>query len=263
MLALIAGGGGLPRRIAKAQSTPPLVCAYEGSLPDGLDPDTTFRLENFGTLLAFMADHGVTQVCFCGGVTRPGFDPSKLDALTLPLVPQFQKALAAGDDGALRVLVDILETAGFSVVGAQDVAPDLMATADVLGAVAPDDAIQKAAARAAAVVAALAPLDVGQCCVVGQGQVWGIEAIGGTDHLLATLPAAVTNARAILFKGPKPGQSLLVDMPTIGPATLEAAHKAGLAGVVIEAGGVILMEPERCVSLADTLGLVLWARPAA
>ncbi len=260
MLALIAGGGGLPRRIADAQPTRPMICAYAGAAPDGLDPDMTFQLETFGTLLQAMAVRGVKQVCFCGSVTRPGFDPAKLDAATLPLVPQFQKALSCGDDGALRVLVEILENAGFSVVAAQDVAPDLLARPGLLGTLKPDAQMHIDATRANAVIAALAPLDVGQCCVVGQGQVFGIESIGGTDHLLATLPEAVRSASALLFKGPKLGQSRLVDMPTIGPATLEAAARAGLAGVVIEAGGVIVLEPDRCARLADDLGLVVWVR---
>jgi DUF1009 family protein len=262
MLALIAGGGGLPQRVAGSQAVAPLICAYEDVPVQGLTPALTFRLETLGSLLKSLQDQGVTRVCFCGSVPRPRFDPSKLDAQTMPLVPLFQKALAAGDDGALRVLIEIFEQAGMTVVAAHELAPDLLAKPGVLGAQTPDTAMEQDAARAEQVVSTLAPLDVGQCCVVGGGQVFGIEAIGGTDHLLATLPERVKTSRAILFKGPKPGQSRLVDMPTIGPATLEAAHRAGLAGVVIAAGGVIVLEPARCATLADDLALVLWARAA-
>lgn len=260
MLALIAGGGGLPQRVAAAQSKPPVICGYEGVAVEGLDVDQSFRLETLGSLIKSLQDLGVTQLCLCGAVPRPAFDPSKLDALTMPLVPTFQKALGAGDDGALRVLIDIFETAGFTVLAAHDLAPDLLAVPGILSGKAPDAQMAQDAARAADVVATLAPMDIGQCCVVGGGQVYGIETIGGTDHLLATLPQKVKTAAAILFKGPKTNQSRLVDMPTIGPATLEAAHKAGLAGVVIEAGNVIILEPERCKTLADDLGLVLWSR---
>ena len=49
-------------------------------------------------------------------------------------------------------------------------------------------------------------------------------------------------------------------MPTIGPDTLRAAHAAGLAGVVVDAGDVIILEREDCVRLADEFGLVLWSR---
>ena len=177
-------------------------------------------------------------------------------------MPVFQKALAAGDDGALRALVDIFETAGFAVVAAHELVPDLMAREGVYSQRQPDAQMSDDAARGAALVHCLAPMDVGQCCVIGQGQVMGIEAIGGTDHLLSTLPARARGVDAILFKGPKSGQSHLVDMPTIGPDTLRRAHEAGLSGVVIEAGAVIVLEPEACADLAGELNLVLWARTA-
>jgi DUF1009 family protein len=69
----------------------------------------------------------------------------------------------------------------------------------------------------------------------------------------------------VLAKGPKPGQELRVDMPAIGPRTLERAAAAGLAGVAVEAGAVLLLERGETVRLADALGCALqgFARAAA
>jgi DUF1009 family protein len=96
--------------------------------------------------------------------------------------------------------------------------------------------------------------------VIGAEQVLGVETMGGTDHLLATLPAKARDMRAVLCKGPKKGQIREIDMPTIGPATIEAAHAAGLAGVIVDEGDVIILEAERCAALANHYGLVLWSR---
>ena len=96
--------------------------------------------------------------------------------------------------------------------------------------------------------------------MIGAEQVLGIEAMGGTAHLLETLPHHVRSANAILCKGPKAGQIREIDMPTIGPDTLRAAHRAGLAGIVVDAGDVIILERDTCVELADQFGLVLWSR---
>jgi DUF1009 family protein len=68
--------------------------------------------------------------------------------------------------------------------------------------------------------------------------------------------------RGVLFKGPKTGQDRRVDLPAIGPATFEGAVRAGLAGVVIEAGGVMLLDAPRALEVADAAGLFLWVRPA-
>jgi DUF1009 family protein len=116
------------------------------------------------------------------------------------------------------------------------------------------------AAHGARLLDALSELDIGQACVVGRLQALGVETFGGTDHLLQTLPEAAAGMSAILCKGPKRNQIREIDLPTIGPDTVEAAAKAGLAGVVIEAGSVILLDRAYTIARADALGVVLWVR---
>ena len=207
-----------------------------------------------------LAEHGVTQVCFCGGIDRPALDPAKLDDETRPLVPMFQTALAAGDNGALQIIKDLFEKTGFSVVGADQLLPELVAEQGVLSQAWPDAQMRKDAARGEAVLAGLAALDIGQACVIGAQQVLGVEAIGGTDHLLQTLPERSRTMRAVLCKGPKQGQIREIDLPTIGPGTIEAAHRAGLAGVIVDEGDVIVVDPQETTALADRYGMVLWCR---
>jgi DUF1009 family protein len=79
--------------------------------------------------------------------------------------------------------------------------------------------------------------------------------------MLRSLPEGVAAAQALLVKSPKAGQDLRADMPAIGPDTVAAVAAAGLAGLVVEAGRVILLEPEETVRRAEAAGLVLWSRP--
>jgi len=51
-----------------------------------------------------------------------------------------------------------------------------------------------------------------------------------------------------------------IDMPTIGPDTFQATARAGLKGIVIYAGGVLVLHRARCTALADEHGLVFWSR---
>jgi len=203
---------------------------------------------------------GVTGSGLCGAVDRPRLDPAALGAETAPVVPLLMQAAGQGDDGALRAIMGLFEQTGFAVRAAHDLAPDIVAPPGVLSEAWPDAQMRADAARGAAVLAALSPLDVGQAVIVGQGQVLGIETMGGTDALMAGLPDVPQRASAVLVKGPKIGQDGRADMPTIGPDTLKAAAAAGLAGVVVDAGDVILLEPEACAALADSHGLVLWSR---
>jgi len=59
----------------------------------------------------------------------------------------------------------------------------------------------------------------------------------------------------VLAKAPKPIQETKVDLPTIGVATLQRAARAGLAGVVGEAGRLLVVDREAVIATADELGL--------
>lgn len=260
MLALVCGRGALPARVAAGQETPPLICVLKGFAPDGLVADISFRLEHLGSLFAQLKARGVTDVCFCGAIERPPLDPGALDAETLPLVPVMMQAMGAGDDAALRAVMGLFEARGFTMRSAQELSPDVLAPEGVLGAVDLWDELHADVAQADAILAALAPLDVGQGCVVGSGLVWGIETIGGTDHMLSTLPDGARTAQAVLVKLPKQGQDKRADLPAIGPETIAAAVAAGLSGVIVTAGHVILLDPEETVRRADQAGLLLWSR---
>ncbi|KIN72280.1 LpxI family protein [Sulfitobacter guttiformis] len=256
-LAVIAGRGDLPALVVGATHVPPLICGYEGIELSGVTADMNFRLETLGTLLLELGKRGVTQVCFAGGLDRPALDPSKLDSQTAPLVPMFMQALQHGDDGALRVVVELFEKAGFAVLGAHEVAPDLLAQGGIYSALEPDAQMRMDADVAAHHIKAMSPQDKGQACVVAAGKVVAMEDVRGTDEMLASLGQV---AGGILFKGPKEGQSRQIDLPSVGPATLEAAWRAGLRGVVIDAGDVLVLHPAECTTRADAYGLVLWAR---
>ena len=133
----------------------------------------------------------------------------------------------------------------------------------MLGRSAPDAAARADIARGAAVVRALGSVDVGQGCVVQQGIVLAVEAIEGTDAMLARAAGlARPGPGGVLVKLVKPGQDRRADLPTIGPATLRAAAAAGLRGVAFEAGGTLLTDREGCIDAADASGAFPDRHPA-
>ncbi|MEM9437004.1 MAG: UDP-2,3-diacylglucosamine diphosphatase LpxI [Pseudomonadota bacterium] len=288
-LALITGAGDLPALLAKRQAERPFVANLAGHAPTGLDPDLTFRLEELGGTLAILRESGVTDVCLVGKVSRPQVDMSALDPETRPLMPKLVAAMARGDDAALRAIVDIIEGTGLRIVGAHNLAADLLPPPGVLVGTLSEEA-QRDAARAAEIVVAMGQADIGQACIVSGGQALAVEALPGTDWMLRSLTVETSTSAALsdpfgmaadwlsggapkplrdptlpvgglLFKAPKPGQELRVDMPTIGPATIAGAVQAGLDGVVVEAGGVLVAERETCLRIAGAAGLFLWVRP--
>ncbi len=264
-LALICGTGALPALLARAEGAP-LICAIDGVAVEGLDVDIAFRLERLMPFLDRLHDEGVTRVAFAGGIRRPALDPALFDPATAQLVPKLLPAIQAGDDATLRAILALYEESGFTVLGAQDIAPDLVPGPGVLGCHAPSDADRRDAARAAQIVAALGAADVGQGAVVAQGLCLAVEALPGTDAMLdfvaatgAGLRPNPKGARGVLYKAPKPGQERRMDLPALGPETVRRAAAAGLAGIAWEAGGVLLLGREAVEAEAEAAGLFLWA----
>ncbi|MDX8349056.1 UDP-2,3-diacylglucosamine diphosphatase LpxI [Cognatiyoonia sp. IB215446] len=294
MLALIAGTGDLPPALVARLPERPLICALQGFDP-ALPVDIRFRLEHLGTFLQTLQDAGVTRICMAGAIRRPEIDPSAIDEGTKPLVPRVLAALGQGDDGALRIVISLLEEHGFEVLAAHVIAPDLLPGPGVLTKAPPLDQHRKDAQAGEACVAAMGTVDQGQACLIRRGQVVASEGADGTDAMIAAYAKGATpqgdddffgivsdaatsafdgltslmvgepldksaGADTILFKAPKPDQDRRADLPVIGPGTAQGIVKSGLAGIVIEAGGVMVLEPEQVVSILDAGGAFLWVR---
>jgi len=266
MLALIAGKGGLPVALAAAlgaSARPYRVLALEGFVPD-LPEVEVFRVEDLGKVLADLRTQGITEVCFAGAMQRPPIDPARLHPLSVPLVPRLMAVLQGGDDRLLREVIAIFEDAGLEVRGAHEIAPGLLAPEGAIAGEA-DAQARADATRGAQILGAIGPLDIGQGCVIANGQCLGVETLQGTDALLGfvarTRGAVAPGPGGVFVKRAKPGQDLRIDMPTIGPDTIRAVAQAGLRGIALQAGHVLVLERAEVARLAGDAGIALWGMP--
>jgi DUF1009 family protein len=268
-LGLIAGGGSLPVEIAEhcqRSGRPLFVIRLKGFAGGGLEPyaGAEVGLAELGKCFKALKRAGCQAICLAGNVARPDFAALMPDLRGLAALPAAIAAAAKGDDALLRFLVGEFEKEGFAVEGAHEVMDDLGVAAGLLGRVAPGPEHAADIAQAMAVARAVGRLDAGQAAVVCRGLVLALEAAEGTDAMLARvaeLPEAVRGrpgaALGVLAKAPKPAQETRVDLPTIGPATVEAVARAGLAGIVGEAGGLLVLDRDAVIALADDLGIFI------
>ena len=255
MRAILAGMGALPGLLLQACEA--RVVAFKG-VPVDVPVNIHARFEQLGTLFDTLRDEGVTEVCLAGAMSRPPLDPVAFDPFTASKMPVLMAAMGQGDDALLRAVIGVIADAGFTVIAAHEVRPDLVASAGVL---AGEVMGANDTARARAVLDALGPLDVGQSVVVAKGQVIGVETLQGTDAMLAFVGESAPNSGGVLVKRPKPGQDLRVDMPAIGPDTIRNAARAGLKGIEIAADNVLLLDRDAILEACVQTGLSLWAGP--
>jgi DUF1009 family protein len=256
--AIIAGAGALPGLLLAAG--PAHLVVFDGVEVStaATAPRIPARFERLGALFDDLRAAGVTELCLAGAMRRRALDPAMLDSTTLALAPRLMAAQGHGDDALLREVVSVFEAEGFTVRGAHQWRPDLCARQGALhGAALPEGD----AARARAVLAALGPLDVGQAAVAAKGQILGLETLQGTDAMLRFVAETAPGSGGVLVKRAKPGQDLRVDMPAIGPETVARAAAAGLSGIELQAGHVLLLDPAATRAACADHGLALWAVP--
>lgn len=267
-LAVIGGSGALPGLILAARPDAHLVCIDGAGCTHDAAHMIPARFEQMGALFDAMRAADVAEVCFAGAMQRPPLDPSKLDAVTMAAAPKVMAAMQGGDDGLLRAVIALFEEHGFTVRGAHEIVPDLVIGAGALPGT-PQDRLSRDnardATRGAEILHALGEADVGQACVVAGGICFGVESIQGTDALLRFVADTRAGLRpergGVLVKRAKPGQDLRVDMPTIGPATVDAAVRAGLEAIVLQAGCVLVVDRDEVVQRAAAAGLCIWGGP--
>lgn len=263
-LGILAGGGDLPGRVAaaaQAAGRPVFLVGFEGfAEPPVLAPypHDFARLGAAGRILALLRGHDCRDLVLVGPVRRPSLLSLRPDAEGTRLLARIGRAAFAGDDGLLAAIVRVLGEEGFRVLGAHEILTEALGPEGLLTRTAPDADAMADIRRGVAVARALGAVDVGQGCVVQQGIVLAVEAIEGTDAMLARAAGVRRpGPGGVLVKLVKPGQERRADLPTIGPATIAEAAQAGLRGVVFEAGGTLLAEREATVAAADAAGLFL------
>jgi len=267
-LGLIAGGGDLPLQIARhcvETGRPLFVVRLRGFADPSMDtfPGEVVGLAEVGRCIRVLKAAGCEAVCLAGNVARPDFAALKPDLRGMAMLPRLALEARRGDDALLRAVLDEFRKEGFAIEGAHEVRSDLVLGAGVLGRHAPDAAHQADIRRALEIARRIGELDIGQGAVVCDGLVLAVEAQEGTDAMLRRVAEEVAPAlrgeagrrRGVLAKAPKPIQETRVDLPTIGPATVRGAARAGLAGLVGEAGRTLVLDREGLVALADELGL--------
>ncbi|MBM3487386.1 MAG: LpxI family protein [Alphaproteobacteria bacterium] len=263
-LGIVAGGGALPAALiaaCRAEGRPVFVLALEGQAEPGAAIETAphawLRLGEAGRGITLLRDAGITEIVLAGRVRRPSLTELRPDRWTARVMAKVGWSVF-GDNALLATLVREIEAEGFRIVRPEAILAAILATSGTYGRHAPDPIAMRDIERGAAVVRALGTLDIGQAVVVQEGLVLGVEAIEGTDALIGRCAAlARTGPGGVLVKLAKPGQELRVDLPTIGPTTVERCAAAGLRGIAVEAGRTLVLDRGATVAAADTRGLFL------
>jgi DUF1009 family protein len=274
-LAIVCGGGALPFAVADAvaaRGRRAVLFAIKG----WADPDAVagyrhrwIAIGQLGRLRRLIAQEGCSEMVWIGTVLRPALRQIRFDLATLRVLPRVLAGFRGGDNHLLTMLGRIFEENGLTLVGAHEVAPEILVREGALGRLKPGARDRADIATGLSVLAAVGPYDVGQAVVVADNHVLAIEAVEGTDNMLARLAELRLKGRVraklgtgVLVKAAKAGQDRRFDLPSIGPQTVAGVKQAGLAGIAVVAGDVIIAQPQQVALAADAANVFVAGVPA-
>lgn len=263
-LGIVAGAGELPLQIARACERSGrafhvvAIDEFAAPVPQTM-PHARHKISKLGASLKTLKRTGCKDVVFAGKFERPhGRVKLRPDWGGIVFLVRYLAPLGRSDDSLHRAFAHFLSRHAFRVVSPLDADPDLAARKGCLTAHEPTPQQRSTFAGALRLAKSHGATDEGQAIVVADGEIIAREGRTGTDAMLAALPH-LANRNAILVKAMKPNQLSTIDPPAIGESTVVNAAKAGLAGILVEAGRSVIVDEPRVRLRGDELGVFVFA----
>lgn len=237
-IALVAGALDLPfftRDALRRARWDVFVVGLKNFVNPELQPDMTVRLGNGGRAIREFKRRGIKKMVFVGALGHPNLSDLRPDLWTFMTLMKILKH-QRGYDSMAVALNKVLESQGFEIVAAQDLAPELaFENAGVQTKTKPTNADKKNIERAIEVSHTIGAADIGASVVVDK-QVIAVEAAEGTAKMLervVDMRKHKKKSSGVFAKMTKPGQDLRIDIPAIGVDTVNAVADANLHGIVV------------------------------
>ncbi len=273
-LALICGGGSLPLAVADyvaARGRGVVLFPLHGAATPGKFgpyPHHWLYMGQVGKFLRLARAAGCRDLVLIGSLVRPSVWDVRPDLRMLMALPRVYAAFRGGDNHLLTNLGRLIEQYGFRLIGAHEVAPEILVPQGQLGSIPVSDSARADIAFGFDYLRTAGPFDIGQAVVVADKHILAVEAAEGTDAMLVRVAEMRASGRVravagkgVLVKAAKSGQDRRFDLPSIGPLTIDGVVRAGLAGIAIAAGDSILAEPERLLQTADRANIFIIGVP--
>jgi DUF1009 family protein len=271
-IGLIAGNGTFPflvLRAARQLGHEVVVVAIEGEAFPALEPlaaelgGATLRwisLGQLGRCVETLRRAGVSRAVMAGQVKHVKlFTDVQPDPVMLAVLARLD---TKNTDALIAAVAGVLQDHGITLMDSTSLLTDLVARPGVLTARAPDEAMRQDFAFGYRMADALAGLDIGQTVVVKDRAVVAVEAMEGTDRVIARA-GSLAGAGTRVVKVGKPKQDMRFDVPVVGVATIDAMRAARASALSIDAGTTLILDGSRFVSAADAAGIVVVGRARA
>ncbi len=271
-LGLIAGNGRFPflvleaARAAGHQVT--IIALKEEAFPE-LEAEAAqapvaaihrVSLGKLGTWVGLLEKAGATHALMAGQVKHTKlFSDIVPDLTALSLLTRIK---SKNTDAIIGAVGDFLRDRGMELIDSTAFLTPLMARPGVLTARAPSDDERADLEFGYRIADVIAGMDIGQTIAVKSRAVVAVEAMEGTDQVIARA-GQLAGAGVSIVKVAKPNQDMRFDVPVVGVATIRAMQAAGATVLSVDAGKALMIDGDAIVAAADAGGIAIVGRPGA
>ncbi len=268
-LGLIAGNGRFPFLVleaARAAGRPVTVIALkEEAFPDleaaaARPPAADFHwvsLGQLGTWMKILEHAGAAEAVMAGQVKHTKLFSDIVPDLTA--IGVLMKLETRNTDAIIAAVADALKARGITLVDSTALLAPLLARPGVLTRRAPTEEEQHDFAFGYGVADTIAGLDIGQTIAVKASAVVAVEAMEGTDAVIARA-AELAGAGVRIVKVAKPKQDMRFDVPVVGVSTIAAMERAGATALSVDAGKTLMIDGQAVIDAADAAGIAIVGR---
>jgi UDP-2,3-diacylglucosamine hydrolase len=268
-IGLIAGNGRFPFLVLQGARSlgrgVTVVAVKEEALPEleeaarAADAEIHWvSLGHLGTCIKILKAAGVTEAVMAGQVKHVKIFSGIVPDLTLLSV--LTKLRSRNTDALISAVAEVLRGEGIELLDSTAFLAPLLAREGVLTARAPDEAERADFEFGYRMADEIAGLDIGQAVAVKDKAVVAVEAMEGTDEMIARA-GQLAGPGTRMVKVAKPKQDMRFDVPVVGLATVDAMRTAGATALSIDAGRTLVLDGDRVYAAADAAGITIVGRP--
>ena len=214
-------------------------------------------LGQVGRCISIFKDAGITQALMAGQVKHNKVFSVVPDLTALSVL---RRAATKNTDAVISAVADVLKDNGIELVDSTAFLEPLLAREGVLTTRSPTADEQRDLQFGYAMADAIAGLDIGQTIVVKDRAVVAVEAMEGTDDVIARA-ARLAGPGVSVIKVAKPDQDMRFDVPVIGVPTIDALRDARAAVLSVDAGRSLVLDGGRVFDAANAADIAVVGRP--
>jgi DUF1009 family protein len=264
---LIAGNGRFPFLVLEAardQGLEVAVAAIKEETAPEIEGQASvvewMGVGQLGRLIRFFKRQEITHAIMAGQVKHHQI--FRLNALPdLRMVRLLSRLSLRNTDSLIGAVAEELAREGITVVDSTLFLGPLMAREGVLTDRAPDKDEMRDLEYGIEIAREVARLDLGQTIAVKERAVVAVEAMEGTDAVIARAGQLTRGKSFVVVKVARPAHDMRFDVPVIGPATIETMREAGASAISVTADKTLLFDRETLIEMANKARITVIAQP--